>query len=67
METPTNEFLNDLVGLLIDEAKLECINNGFTFRTTKKDGNNYMITSDMKFNRVNFEIENNTVVKATAG
>ena len=62
-----NELLETLIGMLEDDAYKLCKENGYDSRTTIEDGKPYIITCDLRFDRVNFEIENGLVIKANLG
>jgi len=67
MNNNNKEFLNKLIGLNKLSASLLCDINGYNCRIVREDTNNYMVTMDMRFDRVNLEIENNRVVTADIG
>lgn len=58
----------DLLGETEENAK-KMINeiSGIDYRVTMRDGQPYIITQDLKFNRINLVIENNLVTKADIG
>ena len=60
-------FCDDFVGMMEDEAMVEAMNDGYTVRVTRRDGNAFPVTRDYRTDRVNFNIENNIVVAASVG
>lgn len=56
-----------LVGKTHEEATEIAHSMGLTTRLTKKDGEYYICTQDLRMDRMNFEIENNIVTKANRG
>ena len=62
-----NELLETLIGMPETDAYKLCKENGYDSRTTIEDGKPYIITCDLRFDRVNFEIENSIVIKANLG
>jgi len=56
-----------LIGLSETEAKEIAIRNGYAFRTTRKDKNDYMITCDFRIFRINVELDNEIVTKVDFG
>jgi len=63
-----DKFLKTLIGLTVDEAKELCKKQRITqFRVTKKDGVNFFVTMDLKFNRINFHVENELIVDCYVG
>jgi hypothetical protein len=61
------ELLETLIGMSETDAYKLCKENGYASRTTIEDGKPYIITCDLRFDRVNFEIENGLVTKANIG
>jgi len=57
----------DYIGLTVKEAAERAKDEGFTFRVVKKDGINFLGTCDLRFDRLNFEIENNKITKCYIG
>ena len=53
----SKEFLESLIDLTEEQGIDLCRENGYDFRTVSKDGVSYIITMDLRFDRVNFEIE----------
>ena len=77
----SEEFLDSLLGLTLDNAMAKCDANDYETRIVKRGNESFIITMDMRFNRINFEVstamsmkENNgnvdieeVVVRATIG
>jgi|GraSoiStandDraft_5_1057265.scaffolds.fasta_scaffold516658_1 hypothetical protein len=60
-------FCDDLVGMMEDEATVQAMNEGYTVRVTRRDGNSFPVTRDYRTDRVNFDVEQNVVVAASVG
>lgn len=59
---------DDFVGMMEDEATVEAYNEGFdVVRITKRDGQHFAVTRDLRTDRMNFNVENNVVVAASVG
>lgn len=56
-----------LVGLTVEEVTTKCHSRGYQTRKTREDGKAYMITADLRPDRVNLVIENGIVIKADIG
>jgi hypothetical protein len=52
----SEEFLDSLLGLSLDNAITKCDANNYTTRIVKKDNESFVVTMDMSFNRINLEI-----------
>ena len=65
MNIVTEEFTKSLVGLTFEEAIDKC--ESINYRITREDDNNYFVTMDLRFDRINFEIDDNVVTKASIG
>jgi hypothetical protein len=75
----SEQFLDSLLGLSIENAMAKCEANNYSSRITKRDNDSFVVTMDMRFDRINFHVStslreyNNTVhidevvVKATVG
>ena len=62
-----DEFLESLLGLSEEEAVNRCIDNGHRVRVTRTDDRYYIITMDLRFDRVNLELDNGVITKADVG
>ena len=60
-------FLHKLIGLTTDDAILLIKDNNFTSRIVYEDGEHFILTMDLCFDRVNLEIEEGIVVSANFG
>lgn len=60
-------WTDDIVGLVEDEARKAAAEEGFTVRITRRDGESFVVTRDLRADRVNFNIENGVVVCASVG
>jgi hypothetical protein len=63
-----DEFLlESLLGKPLNEAKELAGFSGFRTRVTRVDGESYMITCDLKADRINLHLESGKVVKTSIG
>lgn len=59
---------DDYVGLREDEATVQAYNDGWDIvRITARDGHHFPVTRDYRQDRINFDVEHNLVVAASAG
>ena len=54
-------------GMKVEDVKSKCDSRGYTIRITNEDGNAHIVTADLRFDRVNLQIENGIVIKANIG
>jgi len=66
MNQPTQEFLDNLIGKTHDEVIRLCKDN-FDLRLDRKDKDHFVGTCDLRFDRINIEIDNNIITKADIG
>lgn len=59
--------LNWLIGKPKSEAKKMIEDNGYVFRITSEDGNNYIVTCDFRMDRINIEINDDIIINAYFG
>ena len=57
------EFLKSLIGKTKEEGRELCKNNDYSVRIVRVDSNRYIITMDLRFDRVNFELDNDIITK----
>jgi len=67
MTQPTKEFLEQLIGLPEPEARLLCKENEFLLRVSSQDGKHFIVTMDLRFDRINVHIDNGIITKADIG
>lgn len=60
-------LLQSLIGKPLNEAKKLASFNGYSIRITREDNNNFPLTADMRFDRINIEIDNGMVTKCNFG
>jgi len=61
-------LLDSLIGKSKEEANNMANFNGFSTRVTREDGENYLVTFDLlRFDRINLELDNKKVTKASIG
>lgn len=58
---------NEFLGLEKDKAIALCLSQGFTYRVEYEDGEYFIVTMDLRIDRVNFSIENNIVISSHIG
>lgn len=63
----SNEFLESLIGLTKEEGTKLCLDNDYKVRITREDSNNYAITLDLRFDRINLELDNGIITKCDIG
>jgi hypothetical protein len=59
--------LSDYFNKTLEEAINKAKENELIYRITKQDGNRFLVTMDIKFNRLNFTVENNIVTDCKVG
>lgn len=57
----------ELIGLTKDEAIRKIEDVGFRHRITNENGKSFIVTMDLRVNRINLRIENGKVVAADIG
>ena len=63
----SKELLESLIGMTEDNGLKLCKENDYDFRVVREDSNNYAITMDLRFNRINLEIDNGIITKCDIG
>ena len=58
---------SEWVGLSIKDAIEKAKNDGLTHRIVEENGVSYMVTMDLKGDRINFRVSNNNVTAAYGG
>jgi len=58
---------SEWVGLPLKDAIEKAKNDGFTHRIVEENGVGYMVTHDLKADRINFRVNNDTVTAAYGG
>ena len=61
------EFLESLIGKSIDEARSICIDSNISFRVVREDETNYIVTMDLRSDRINVEIDNGIITNVNVG
>lgn len=59
--------LGSLIGKSLKQAEELAGFNGFSIRVTREDSTNYMITMDLRFDRINLELDEGVVTKCSIG
>ena len=67
MKINKENLLKDLIGMTKESGSRLCRENDCEVRITREDSINYAITMDMKFNRINLEIEEGLIAKCNVG
>ena len=60
-------ILESLIGKPLNEATQLAGFNGFAIRVTREDSTNYIITMDLRFDRINLQIDNGVVTSCNIG
>ena len=60
-------LLESLLGKPLNEAKELASFNGYSIRIKREDNNNFPLTMDMKFDRINIELDNGLVTGCNFG
>ena len=60
-------ILESLIGKSLNEATQLAGFNGFAIRVTREDSTNYMVTMDLRFDRINLELDEGVVTKCSIG
>ena len=63
----SKELLESLIGMTEDNGLKLCKENDYDTRIVREDSNNYAITMDLRFNRINLEIDNGIITKCDIG
>lgn len=58
---------SDWKGLTLEEAQLKAETDGFSYRIVERDGEAFILTMDMKSNRINFRVSGDIVIEAYTG
>ena len=61
------ELLESLIGKTKEDAETLCNENKFKMRVIREDSNNYIITMDLRFDRINIRIDNGIVTSCDVG
>ena len=62
-----NEICEQVIGKTYDEAKQICEEQKFTQRVVEEDGVSFIVTCDLRLDRVNLYINEGKVFKANIG
>jgi hypothetical protein len=60
-------LLESMIDKPLDSAIEMAEFNGFSTRVTREDDVEFFVTMDLKFNRINFQIDNGKISKASIG
>jgi hypothetical protein len=63
----TDKLLNDIIGMVKYDAVKLIEDAGYTWRITRCDKNDYIITCDLHLKRFNLEIDNDLITKTYLG
>jgi hypothetical protein len=63
----SNELLESLIGLTKEEGSKVCLENDYKVRVTREDSNNSVITMDLRFDRINLELDKGIITKCDIG
>ena len=65
MKQPSKDILDSLIGKTYEEAKELC--DGYILRLTNKDGVSYIVTCDLRLDRINLELLDDKIVRSSIG
>lgn len=66
--TNSNQLILDsVIGKTLDQAKELAGFSGFSVRVTRVDEERYFVTMDLRFDRINLELENGIIVNSNIG
>lgn len=60
-------LVDSVLGKTEEEAKLLASSSGFSTRVVQRDDEKFVVTMDLRFDRLNLYIENNIVIKSNIG
>lgn len=67
IKNKSNKLLESIIGLTKEEGSKLCLDNDYKVRITRENSNNYIITSDFCFDRINLELDNGIITKCDIG
>lgn len=62
-----NEFLESLIGKSKEEVSEICSSKNYRVRLSREDSTNYVGTCDLRFDRVNIQVDSGIVTKCSIG
>jgi hypothetical protein len=63
----TDILIKSIIGKTLNEAKELASFNGYSTRVTREDSINYVVTMDLRFDRINLQLDNGVVTKCNIG
>ena len=60
-------LIEDVTGKPFEKAQEIAKSNGYTVRVIRRDDENFMVTFDLNFLRINFEVDNDIITRASIG
>lgn len=63
----SNELLESLIVMDKESGSELCKKKDYKVRIKREDSNNYIITMDLRFDRINLEIDNGIITKCDIG
>lgn len=63
----SKDLLESLIGMEKEEGLKLCLDNKYQFRITREDSNNYVVIMDLRFDRINLEIDKGIITKSNIG
>ena len=61
------DLLKFLIGMNKEDGSNLCKENGYIFRVVREDSHNYIVTMDLRFDRVNLQLDNGVITKYNIG
>jgi len=61
------ELLESLIGMVVESGSKLCKENGYVVRIIREDSINYMGSMDLRFDRINFVIDNGLITNYGIG
>lgn len=67
IKIPDDKYLKKLLGMYKEQAAKKIKDDGFILRIVEEDGVGFIITDDLRQERINLRINNNKVIRASRG
>jgi hypothetical protein len=60
-------LIESIIGKTLNEARELASFNGYSTRVTREDSTDYWVTMDLRFDRINLQLDNGVVTKCNIG